>query len=714
MDKGFIDRVHNIVMANITNEKFGAANLASLIGLSTSQTLRKVRAITGKSVNQYIREVRLSIAAKLIEETDLTAAEIAYKVGFDSQSYFNKTFSRRYGITPGEYKIQNKTLSGLASKNPQKENSNIVSKKNALYLITIAMLFVVGYFIINNASFSKNESKKKSIAVLPFKDMSQENTQWFCDGVTDNILTNLSQINGLTVISRTSSNTYKGTNKKISEIAKELNVTFIIEGSVTIYDDKVKIIIQLINANDEHIWSKEYNDNFEDIFTIQQNVAKQIAEQLKINLSLEVEKQIVYISTDNLEAYELFLKGKSIINHNSPEDKDRGIDLIKRSIALDSSFAEAYEEVAFALSYSMIGMDLNKANKYVNKALKLNPQLARAYTTKGLILHWENERTKAGEYFNKAVKLNPNDPRAHHLLAVYYNSFEESKDIEKSFYHIKMARKLDPFSEMILYREMGILVDNNKLDEAETIYDESSYLFGNEFITFLDNYFLKARIKLEALNKKDWTVAIKGFHNAIEKDSTNSFLFYELGHAYNDILNEDINYAKYCKLAYEMDSTVWVNANSYYYSLVWSKKFNEANELSQNENFKSFFNERQKLKQLFYYHYRNENFKKTQKILLDSLMSKSFLERAINFAQLGDKENLNKILKKDVLINVDKAFIFAILNEKDSMYFYMEGEKDIFHIKHINSRFEFDPYRKEERYKAFLKKNYLPITHWNE
>ncbi len=106
MDKSFIDNLHNIVLNHIADENFGASNLASLLGLSTSQTLRNVKAATGKSVNQYISEVKLTEAAKLIKETDFTSAEIAYKVGFSSPSYFNKTFRKRYGITPGGYKAQ--------------------------------------------------------------------------------------------------------------------------------------------------------------------------------------------------------------------------------------------------------------------------------------------------------------------------------------------------------------------------------------------------------------------------------------------------------------------------------------------------------------------------------------------------------------------------------------------------------------------------------
>ena len=120
MDKNFIDQVHDIVISNMTDEKFGAQKLASKLNLSTSQTLRKVKAATGKSVNQYIRELRLKKAAKLIKKTDFTIAEIAYKVGFGNHSYFTTTFLKFYGISPGKYKSSIISLDELAKENTKR------------------------------------------------------------------------------------------------------------------------------------------------------------------------------------------------------------------------------------------------------------------------------------------------------------------------------------------------------------------------------------------------------------------------------------------------------------------------------------------------------------------------------------------------------------------------------------------------------------------
>ena len=147
MAKLFIDKVRAIVAQNLSNENFGTSELASKLGLSNSQTLRKVKAATGKSVNQYIREFRLEKAAKLIKKTDATIAEISYQVGFNSPSYFNKAFSKYYGVAPGEYKTKSIILSE-SPKTTAKSTAEfyIISKKTLIIGITLILVSIIGFF----------------------------------------------------------------------------------------------------------------------------------------------------------------------------------------------------------------------------------------------------------------------------------------------------------------------------------------------------------------------------------------------------------------------------------------------------------------------------------------------------------------------------------------------------------------------------------------
>ena len=304
MNQKFIDQVRTIVVKNISDENFGVPELSSLLGLSPSQTLRKIKANSGKSANQYIREIRLEKAAKLLKQTDQSIAEISYLVGFSSASYFNKSFRKYYNVTPGDYKTNSINLNKTKNNKKKKDSSKI----KVFITVFLALLLVIIY-LETSPFISKSTPLNNSIAVLPFKDFSPKNNQWLSDGVSDNILHSLAQMEQMKVISFTSSSTYRNTDKKIPEIDKELGVSYILEGSVRLVKDKVKIITQLINANDEHIWSKEYEENAEDIIKVQNNVAEEIIKQLEITLSPNEERKLDKYPTQNMEAYNLYLRG---------------------------------------------------------------------------------------------------------------------------------------------------------------------------------------------------------------------------------------------------------------------------------------------------------------------------------------------------------------------------------------------------------------------
>ena len=195
MSQSFIDQVRAIVMKNLSDEKYGVGDLASELGLSSSQTLRKIKAATGKSVNQYIRELRLEKAAKILKTTDFTVAEVAFQVGFNSASYFNNAFSKYYGIAPGEYKTSATTFNEFTALKPKASIRNFATSKKFLFVLVAVLLGVTSYLLINNSNSAHNELPN-SIAVLPFKDFSPEDQQWFSDGISDNILHSLSQVTG--------------------------------------------------------------------------------------------------------------------------------------------------------------------------------------------------------------------------------------------------------------------------------------------------------------------------------------------------------------------------------------------------------------------------------------------------------------------------------------------------------------------------------------
>jgi len=425
MGKDFIDKVHDIVINNITNENFGVVKLASLIGLSTSQTLKKVRAITGKSVNQYIRELRLTEAAHLIKETDLAIAEIAFKVGFGSQSYFNKSFRKYYGITPGNFKIQNKEVTEDKTEIvPIQKHSRF--QKKILYSILIVVTVLIGYVIIDKLLVKKTNDQPPSIAILPFKNINlDKENEYLADGMWDELLNHLSSLKGLDVRSRQSLEVYRGSNKSIIKIGKELNAAYILESSIQKFENKLRIITQLIDAeNDKHLWSHEYEYELKDVFKIQCEMAKLITQQLNVVLTDEEVNILEKYPTENMEAYQLFLKGRLKIESREREDLESGIKLFEQAIILDSNYAEAYAELAKSYFYLGRGPEIdgvNKAKEYIVKALNIDPNTARAFSVRGNISDFEHNWEKSKENYEMAIALNPNDAQIQNLYATYFS-----------------------------------------------------------------------------------------------------------------------------------------------------------------------------------------------------------------------------------------------------------------------------------------------------
>jgi TolB-like protein/AraC-like DNA-binding protein len=712
MGQKFIDKARAIVLKNLSNDIFGVGELASELGLSKSQTLRKVKAVTGKSVNQFIRELRLEKAAKLIKKTDDSIAEISYKVGFSSPSYFNKTFSKYYGIAPGEYKTKSASLSELQVTKTDTKKSDSFSNNKLVYALSAVLLFVIGYFVIT-IILPKNDSFANSIAVLPFKDLSPEDTQWFSDGVSDNILHSLAQMSDVSVTSFTSSATYRKTDKQIPEIAKELGVSYILEGSVTLVNDEIKIIAQLIDANDQHVWSKEYKDNFDNVIAIQNNVAREVMQHLKNTLNPKEQAVLKKYPTNNMEAYDLHLRGHSRNLHWHKPSLENGIEMNKKAIALDSSFSGAYSSVAqsyFLLSnYHFETVDIfdcrDKANYYADMALQADSENDLAWNVKGLLSYyvdWEQGK----KYIDKALALNPNGD--HIALSIYYNrgpSYNPKKELEV----LRVAYELNPLDIRPVIRLFYCLIANNRITEAE------EHLEKNRFLANYDEFTLyRFDQAIIAYKNKDYASVITLSKSKVEANPKDPRYYLRLAEEYDEILNDDKSALTYAKQAYVLDSRY---VEFYVNLLIEDEQFEEANSLMQSTNYKSVVGKRNQLNQLWYYYYNQKNYPKALNVLKDSLYTDHYLRHTYTYAQMGNRKKVDSMNKRfpwgtgrmDDWFR-HRASIHAALKDRDSMYFYLEDMRLWFQEPlHLNGHKEVDPYRNEDRFKAFLRMNYLPV-----
>ncbi|GGW67806.1 TolB-like protein [Winogradskyella epiphytica] len=709
MSQLFIDQVRAIVLDNLSNDKFGAKELASKLGLSTSQTLRKVKAASNKSVNQYIRELRLENAAKLIKKTDDTIAEISYKVGFGSPSYFNKAFVKYYGIAPGEYKTKSLKLSDLKPNEVTYKTRPLLSKKNIFYSIALMLMAVVMFFVITN-SLSNKSPLQNSIAVLPFKDLSPVDTQWFCDGVSENILHSLAQIKGLSVTSFTSSSTFRDSDKQIPQIAKELGVSYILEGSVVMHDGKIKILTQLIDANDQHVWSKEYNDDFENIIDVQNNVAQEIMKQLEITLSPEESKTLKHYPTENMEAYNLHMEGRLINESMRWEDLQKNIEYNKSAVLLDSNFVDAYTEVATSNMLLAITRDVSANHKwakeaitYADKALEINPKSARAYAVKARMF-LGNDWDKSKEYFQKAINLNPNDAETHYWYA-FYSLRSDDPDIKKALQHATIAVKLSPFSGVFAERYIWTLMLNKKYDDAEDYMNDYGFLLSEQ-----SDFILKTR--LMSLKTESWATAFSWTLDRLKREPENAFLHRWASAGYEQIA-QDINQSLiHAKKAYELDHKYFHN---YFYLLVNNKFFKEAEIQMQTEEFLNL----PSAQQFYYswmYNYYKGNYYEALKIIKNNPDLFGYSEQSKTYAQLGDITKVDSVNKLFYFYgehkNQWKAEVQAILKKEDSMYYYLDKTKFAFTgtVIAVCASRDLAPYRNEERFKALLKDHFIPYT----
>ena len=358
--------------------------------------------------------------------------------------------------------------------------------KKILYLIgPIIVLLTAIYFLYPTQEKEGIEEIDKSIAVLPFKNMSQElGSQYFADGVMEAILNNLSRIGELRIISRTSVEQYRTSSKTIPQIGNELDVTYILEGSAQQYGDKVRITVQLIDTRqDKYLWSESYDREMTDIFATQSEIAKNIAATLETKLTSREKELIESIATENIMAYDFYLRAKEYArryqNLRENPDYENAMSLYQRSLELDPNFALAYVGIA-EIYYTrnrfkeyMLDQPLDSVLMLCNRSLDLDPNLTEAYLIRGNYFYFiENSLSKAMADCNQALAIDPNNAAAMLLIADIYNWELETSN---AFQFLLKASRLIKGSQLPeLYNQLGGLYMNaSNYQKAEMFFNEA-------------------------------------------------------------------------------------------------------------------------------------------------------------------------------------------------------------------------------------------------
>jgi eukaryotic-like serine/threonine-protein kinase len=312
----------------------------------------------------------------------------------------------------------------------------------------------------------------ESLAVLPLENLSGDATQdYFADGMTEELTTDLAKIRALRVISRTSVMRYKGTRKSLPEIARELNVDGVIEGSVQRSGDRVRITAQLIYApTDTHAWAESYERDLRDILALQDEVANAIADEVKIKLTPQERASLTSSRPVNPEAYEAYLKGRYYWSKRTGEGEQKGLEYFQQATALDPDYALAYAGVAD--SYIVLGAHghlpvkeaFPKARAAAMRALDLDETLAEAHTSLGTVKTFYDWDWPGSEReFRRALDLNPNYATAHHWYSHYLTAVGR---LDEAVSEIKRARELDPFGITVNIWLASTLYYSHQYDRA--------------------------------------------------------------------------------------------------------------------------------------------------------------------------------------------------------------------------------------------------------
>lgn len=481
LDQIFIKKLSDVILANLSDEDFSVDKLADETGMSRSVIHRRLKKIRNQNSSQFIREIRLHEAIKMLQHNLGTASDVAYKTGFSSPTYFNKCFHEYFGYPPGAVKKRIITVGGEAGST---ENAGEVqlqhlhatkkyairgashNRKVVILLLSVAIIIVLAvglfsHFVSGNDILTGYGQRNKglSIVVLPFKNLSEDpNNKYFADGITEDILNNLFSFSDLRVISRTTSESFSETDLTAREIARKVNADNVLEGSVRRYGNKARISVQLIDAHrDQHLWSANFDREYTDIIGLQGDIALQVALKLNAVITDKEKSQVVKVPTHNSEAYDYYLKGRFLLhNANSEQRTDfekegvmGSLKYFEKAIAADKNFADAYAGLAntwFNLSAWGIVTGYEgfiKARDLSVKAIEIDPDCAEAHAVLGSYLVWFERRfEEGGKELVTSVQLNPNFSTAHQWYAQFLMI---TGPIEEARKQMDLAVEQEPF-----------------------------------------------------------------------------------------------------------------------------------------------------------------------------------------------------------------------------------------------------------------------------
>jgi len=359
----------------------------------------------------------------------------------------------------------------------------------------------------------------RSIAVLPLENLSGDTQDYFADGMTDELITDLAQIGALRVISRTSVMPYKGARKPLSQIARELNVDAIVEGTVLRSGNQVRITAQLIQASvDQHLWAHSYEGDLRNTLALQKQVASAIADQIRIELTPHEQAVLKNAKQVDPEAYENYLKGRFFFNKRNSDEKARAY--FQQAIEKDPNYPPPYTGLA---DIYQLSDDSRSARQYVQKALALDNELAEAHNSSAELLYrFDRDWVGAEKEFKRALELDPNYAPAHHWYSMYLAFLGRR---QQALAEAQKAYELDPLSPVVGANLAKKMQENGQYDKAMDQAKKTLELEPNSAVTH-------AVLGFVYEDKKMYVDAIREYKAALQLGGSPGEMRGRLGYVY--------------------------------------------------------------------------------------------------------------------------------------------------------------------------------------
>ncbi len=506
-----IEKVNKVIDDNFDQPDFGIDDICIELGVSRSQLYRQVKECTQLSISLYVRKRKMIKAAELLRSSQMKTSEISYLLGFDSPQSLSRYFAQEFGVTPTAYRRQGVEDIATVSEEKavvlsfdapsEKAQSEVTQPRKRPFTFSrqslLSPLLLLLLLVASGAVFWMKRADvvpiaeldaalfENSIAVMPFKNLGPEKTDYLCIGVRDQIHGSLALIDKLKVIATSSTDRYKNTHTPVDTIARELGVNYLLEGSVLVVDQQLRIRVELVSAVDHStVWTNSYDGQMPAVFDLLNQVAKEVSLELNQKLSHNFELQKNKKTTHSLIAYNEYLKGRQLILTRKKEPLLASVVHLNRAVQADPRFSDAFAQLSVAYHLmaenGVIPRDssIKLGEQHALTAIRLDPNCGMAFAALANLYREQQKWDQAEAAYRIALRHQPNDAMINYWFSLLLRI---TGDVNEAMRYSMKATALDPLHPVIHAGNVLNCLYANQTELAQKCIDDGKDLFNETF-----------------------------------------------------------------------------------------------------------------------------------------------------------------------------------------------------------------------------------------